>query len=120
MKYLKTYEQCTDQEKLIYDDCRDCEYWQISTKYPDILIAFDKIGCTQRFEWLWSEDNHLIKDVFIYKTYEENGKITWSYSGIDSKNPSYVKPPVFMGLIQISDEDIEEWNMKQNANKYNI
>ena len=48
MKYIKTYEKCTDREKLMYDDCSDCQYWMVNTKYPDILVALKKIGAPEK------------------------------------------------------------------------
>lgn len=121
MKHIKTFEVCTDKERLMYDDCNDSWYWKITNKYPDILIIFDKIGIpTKEFTWLWSEDNHLIKDYYIFKTEYENGKFGWSYSGLDYHNPDYRKPPKYMGEVEITDEDRKKWEIKINAKKYNL
>ena len=115
MKHIKTFEKCTEEERLLYDDCNDYWYWRVSNKYPDILIAFDKLGIPEgEFEWLWSEDNHLLKDVYLFKTkYENSGKINWSYADLGWKNPDYRKPPMYMGKVEISDED-------RNIRKYNL
>ena len=121
MKHLKTYEKCTKEEELIYDDCSDSWYWQITTKYPDILIAFDKIGLLDKsFYFLWDKDNHLIKDVLIFKTKYENGDINWSYASVGMQEPDYRKPAIFMGKVQITDKDYEKWKMKEQTKKYNI
>lgn len=122
MRYIKTYEECTREDRLKYDDCNDCWYWKVSTKYPDILIILDKLGVPENWgDWLWSEDNHLIKDFYLFKTeYESNGNINWSYSDLGFKNPDWRKPPIYMGEVEITDEDRRKWEVKQASKKYNI
>jgi len=121
MKYIKTFDACTDEEKLIYDDCSDSWCWKVTTKYPDILIIFDKLGVDKDFgDWLWSEDNRLIKDFSLIKTKYETGSVGWSYAGVDFETPSYRKPSVYMGEVEITEEDREKWKMKEDVKKYNI
>ena len=123
MKYLKTFEECSNKEKLIYDDCNDSWYWKVSTKYPDILIAFDKLGVPEKWgDWLWSEDNRLIKYFYLHKTIYKNVHVhvSWSYSDLGFKCPDYRKPPIYMGKIEITDEDRKTWEIKKMSTKYNL
>ena len=118
MKHLKTFEECTDKEKLLYDDCNDCWYWKLSNKYPDILIAFEKLGVPENWgDWLWSEDNHLLKQFYIFKTIYKNGNINWSYADLNFQNPDYRKPPVYMGEVEITKEDLEKFYLKKKCRK---
>lgn len=121
MKYIKTYEKCTDEEKILYDYCDDSWYWRISNKYPDILITFDKLGIPkEEFDWLWSEDNHILKDIYLFKTKYDDGHTNWSHSDLGWKNPSYCKPPKYMGKVEITDKDIERYYLNKNTKKYNL
>ena len=91
-------------------------------KYPEILIIFDKLGVPEDWgDWLWSKDNHLIKNFYLHKTiYENDGNTVWTYSGLGFINPDYRKPPIYMGKVEITDEDREKWKSKQAAKKYNL
>jgi hypothetical protein len=121
MKYISTYEECTSEERLIYDDCNNSWYWKVTNKYPDILIIFDKLGVEEGWgEWLYSEDNHLIEDFYLHKTKYDNGNIGWSYSGLDFKCPDHRKPPTYMGEVEITEEDRNKWKMKIDSKKYNL
>jgi hypothetical protein len=116
MKYLKTYEEV--DPCLIYDDCRDSWYWKVTTKYPEILVIFNKLGVPEGWgNWLWSKDNHLIKDFYLFKT---DQKGNWSYSKLSFKNPSYIKPPVYMGEVEITEDDYEKWRLSKDIKKYNL
>ena len=44
MKYIKTYETATLEDRLKYDDVRDSFYWQVNTKQPYFSVALKKIG----------------------------------------------------------------------------
>jgi len=121
MRRIKTYklfESCTEKEKLIYDDCVDSYYWKISTKYPNLEIALNKIGASiDQFKFLYDDNEH--KFVYIFKTIYNND-IQYTFASLDFSNPSYRKPPKFMGRIVITDEDIEEWKLNNTLKKYNL
>lgn len=123
MKYLKTYEKCTNSERLRYDDCNDSWYWRVHSKYPDILIIFDKLGVPENWgkNWLWNHNNTITpEDFFLFKTKYEDGTIDWSYSGLGFINPDYRKPPIYMGEVEITEDDIKKWKIKKSVQKYNL
>ena len=52
---------------------------------------------------------------YIFKTINRNGKLDWSYAGIDLnyQSPSYRKPSVDMGEVKVEDYEVA-------ANNYNL
>lgn len=119
MKYLKTYEECTNKERMMYDDCRDSWFWRVSNEYPDILVIFDKLGVPEDWgdEWLWRKDNYNVHDFYLFKTELKDGGYEWS---LGFKEPYWRKPAVYMGELKVTDEDRKEYEAKKVAKKYNM
>jgi hypothetical protein len=120
MKHLKYFEESEMRDELIYrhlwpyDDCRECLYWEIDTKYPD--IAMRKIGVPDSELQFLKKDkdrNDARYHLYIFRTTERDGSYDWTYAGMGFKNPDWRKPPKFMGKIEV-----EKWEVE--ADKYNL
>ncbi len=121
MKYIRTYETATLEDRLKYDDVRDCVYWQVNAKQPYFSIALKKIGMPESerkyyinmINMFEDEDNEDF-EILIFRTWsDEDESYDWTYANLDYKNPSYRKPPVFMGKVEVGDHEVE-------AEKYNL
>ena len=112
MKYIKKYE--------LLENIVTVKYWYVQNKYPDILIIFDKLKIPKDWgRWLWSEDNHLLRNYFIFKTKYTNGNIGWSYSpNLTAINTD--EKHTFMGKIKITEKDREKFYLKRDSEKYNL
>lgn len=109
MKYIKKYEEINPC--LIYDDCKDSYYWLIKKMEPVYAkVALDKIGVDRHIDFFIDmiENN----DIYIFKTIN-NEYDDWSYSGLNYINPSWRKPPIYMGEVTVEDYEID-------AKKYNM
>ena len=119
MKYLKTYESYGFTPEL----------WRLKTKTPFFKVGMDKIGITDEELENFLDENRAIENFYLDKEdyililidYNENGdkEILWS----DNRNDftyNRIRDPEYMGDVEITDEDIENWNIKQDAKKYNL
>jgi hypothetical protein len=106
-------------------------YWIVKTRKPYLEISLEKIGYDR--ENLNDYLDETIKDIRIlrrkldwviatnlnkgemYITLLESGYIkVWSYTHIVDRSD------IFRGRIEVTQEDIKDWKIKNIANKYNI
>lgn len=115
MKYIKTFEAVEPKE---YG-----EYWKINTDTPYYEISLNKIGMPKdvQKDYIDSDIKRSFKRyefIFILKAQANNPSgFDWSWSDYES---AYKKKFRNMGEVEITTEDIEEWELNKNANKYNL
>ena len=109
MKYLMKLEELWNEKNEIY--------WKIQTTLPNMEIALNKIGMDKEDieDWL----NKTLRNryvnhqyIFLFKDIYSNA---WQWSELD-----YNSTAKYMGEIEITPEEIDEYNMKQSAKKYNL
>ena len=115
MKYIKTYEKNKSLER----------YWKVRMGVPYFEISLEKIGVPySRFAYL----NYGSKD--FQKGYDVNGRTKHILILIDNESSSgwgwnlvedgVDKDQIYMGEVEVTEEDIEMWKLKNDANKYNV
>jgi len=115
MKHLKYFEKNNKKE-----------IWKLPTKEPDFLIAKWKIGADKSFNWWLGEEPEYI--LLHYSDNFPGGKDrddNWTHSGVDSTDfdiskGKYIDSPEYMGEVEITDEDIERYEIEKETLKYNI
>ena len=117
MKYIKTYEK--------YEKPKNT-YWKIRTDIPYFEISLDRIGMVEDEETTYirmRNEKHLINKKYIYigLNYDINttGTIGSEFYWANDTNP-FVNDYEYDGEIEITPEEIEEWHLKNDANKYNL
>ena len=109
MKYIKTYEKKSEK------------FWKIPTKdKEEYIVALNKIGMSEKDIEYWID---IIKpgnyDYILF--HNNNGE--WMWSGVDSKDylgQRWIDKPGYQGEVKITPEDIEFYNLKKTAKKYNL
>lgn len=114
MKHLKYFE-----------NNKKSEIWMVPTKKPDFNIAINKIDAGKAFDWLGGNN----EDKYVLLHYDDHfpgGKKcrdNWTFSSIDSANYDgikYISYPEFMGNVEITKDDIEDYYTEKEAEKYNL
>jgi len=118
MKYIRTYETSTLEDRLKYDDVRNSFHWQVNTKQPYFSVALKKIDMPEDeieyFIGMFEDEDNPDYEVFVFKTWsDEDESYDWVWADLNYKEPSYRKPSVFMGKVEVGDHEIE-------AEKYNL
>lgn len=104
MKYLKTFENYTDQVNV---------YWKIDCKsLPYVKASLMKIGAN------YSMIEYAIKEYtdgffYICKGFEEGDSDIWWYSSRSFKEFKNDKKMKFLGIVKVTNEEID-------AYKYNL
>ena len=122
MKYIKKFENNTDKD-----------LWLIRTDEPYLEISIDKLNLPQKQkDYLlnnqyikgekkyYNDDNKLIKIKKIY-VIDANKDIEHYYLW-DPQNEEEIglKDYIYRGEVEVTPEDIENWKIKNTANKYNL
>ena len=113
MKYIKTYEEI--DPCLIYDDCSDCYMWKIPNE--NSYTALRKIGMDDNDAKHFSKIFFKTEPGYIFKTIEKDGTYDWSGSGLGYQTPNYIKPPIYMGEVEVNEDEID---LYQSTDKYNL
>ena len=121
MKYLKHFE--TIQKSF------NERFWLVKTKEPDLEIRLQKIGVTGRFYTSMINrirNSYYGKEIFIkaYSYNLSNGTIKNIFE-IEKYNTAIFNNLIknnnkYMGRVEITQKDIDDWESKQMAKKYNI
>ncbi len=110
MKYIKTFESVNKK------------FWKVRTFEPYFTISLQKLGLTDDdIQTFYNEmnQNHIKQHSFIYVFYHikpgrEIGDWVYSTDFLNDDNFS------FMGGVDITKEDIDKYNIKKDANKFNL
>ena len=117
MKYIKLFENWDSE----------IEIWKIPSKNKEeYIIALDRIGMPEKEINRWL---NIIKPgeysyILIHHTIPNaNTNEDWAWSSTDSYNYSgvkYIDMPYYKGEVHVTPEDIELYDIKQTAKKYNL
>jgi len=121
MKYLKFFNESESSELF------NKNFWILSTKSPDFEISLDKIGISPDDipDYIEYYKSCSIKTViFNIYSYVESG-ITlkyWSHVADNLNNRILLKKLNYqnMGKVILTHDDFEKYEIKNNANKYNL
>ena len=121
MKYIKTYKK-KDKASIIL------EVWKIPYKLPHTEIATQKLGAELENSHLYnSKGEKRYKGSFIYFIREIDinwNIISWfvdaSFENIKLNAKFQNLELDYKGELEISQKDIEEYNLKKDVNKYNL
>lgn len=115
MKYIKTYEIHENKNK----------YWKVRTDSPYYEISLKNIGMSKDEEdtFLKLRDNNNFQNrPVIYIEYwfdrpnTRESPYVWTHGSLENETEN----PTYMGEVEISPEDIEEYEIITNSKKYNI
>jgi len=111
MKFIKTYEMHTSTI---------INVWKVPYKLPHTEIAAQKLGADLTTYHLYKLNGEKkFNSIFIYFIEEIDGDIvTWFFNqGI---NYGMLGNYNYKGEIEITNEDIEDYYIKKNTDKYNL
>jgi len=112
MKYIKTYESVYDEGK----------YWKIRLDTPYYEISLDKIGMSYKEQTGYLDINYI-------KTYSDLTDVMYIGTGTVKHGTDYYWASTrrldfnqfeYMGEPEITENDIKEWNFKNDIKKYNL
>lgn len=119
MRYIKMFESFGTKK-----------YWRIPL--DNVLVALDKIGfpkkdqkelLNQYYSDLNDEYKDEIRKDYMYVAYdpEDNSDTNWYYN-IDNKQDEYfnIRGYSKQPNLEITKQDIEDWQIKNKAEKYNL
>ena len=97
--------------------------WLVRVDYPYLETSLEKIGYV--FDVInttddireYAEAHNNIEKILIY-TFIDKNKMFWSFSY--QQNNVILRNYEFMGEVEVTPEDIENWKIKNTANKYNL
>jgi hypothetical protein len=121
MKYLKTYESKESEEKIKY---KEKLFWLLKSTQPyfsaglwklnmhqDVINVYEA-DVYQNFKYIYicfDPDETHMTDIWGWMSFEEH-----SYNWFKEKNYKY------MGKLNVTKKDIEEYNIVKDVNKYNL
>lgn len=120
MKYIKQFENITSKN-----------FWLVKTKMPDFEIALKKLKLTE-FQINYFLTNTFIKknkmkQIFIPMNYGNPTKYydaTSTEFDVSGRSPSKVRLEQdgykYMGSVDITKQDLLDWEKENKAKKYNI
>jgi hypothetical protein len=126
MKYIKLFEDQPAQKAF------DKKYWLVKTAKPYFEISLRKIGMPEReierFKSRVKDNGYISKYSNMYITsvsyYNSDGAIKqiWQLQFFKANYKAQLERDFyeFKGKVNITPDEIEEWNMKNIANKYNL
>jgi len=112
MKYIKAFEDVNDYQ---------CICWKIYTRDPYLHIVLKNIGVSSDKidEWFNSIRNQRIESIYFYHDYFNNGRDVWLWHDefIPENNNKEI---IFMGDAKATPEQIEQFEIEKNIEKYNL
>jgi len=111
MKHLKQFENTAP---LYPEMC----YWKTRRKSPHFEACMDRIGISKERQIMFQNDRHNYEGKFMYFGYEGPEYDIFYFTNTDyyENDPRYK----YMGFIEASPEEVEEWQMKKDIKKYNL
>ena len=112
MKYIKKYE--------IIQTNRDDKFWKVQTIMPNFEISLDKIGVSEKDKMSFVSKKYY-NNISDYKyIYIQIDYAKWLPQGMWSWSSEEPKLSQNMGEIEVTREDIDDWNLNNDQNKYNL
>ena len=115
MKYIKLFEEIYSNLRKFDKGNNIC--YKVPTKTPKFWIAQEKIGADANgFFFLDDSAQH------DYVLLHRDG-IEWTWSPIDAEDfdgDNYIDLPEYMGEVEVTQDEIDDWYMYKNAKKYNL
>ena len=114
MKYIKLFEDSMESEP------EPDRYWKVKLSSPEYEISIDKIGMKG------SERKKFLNKLVLFKGLYPDSKYFYIAETEYYSEPtySYSQYPfshvTFEGVIKITQEELDEWNMEHDAEKYNL
>ena len=119
MKYIKKFEDL-DVTKIFY---------LVDTKMPNFEISLNKIGMDEEWKKHWLTDVYSFIEYYKYDKIilivslekDRFGMLDYSYEPYSEKEMNYYnKRAKYMGEVEITSEDIKQYEVEKSAEKYNI
>jgi len=109
MKYIKTYEKLSNIIII---------YWKVRTDKPYLEISLDKLkseyGCDINYDDY--TDLKEFDKVYIILLMSSEGN-TWRFCAGEFRKDYETK---YLGEVEVTDDDIYEYNLRKTQNKYNL
>lgn len=111
MRYIKLF------ENMKYEPNR---YWKVRTDEPYFSISLDKLDVTPKDRFDGIIDSHpSYEHVFIFACDKFGEK--WEYNFYDGDDHQRLNSnEKYMGEVKITRNDLKNWKMKKEAEKYNL
>jgi len=99
------------------------KFWKFRADSPYLEISLKKINPGRDFSFL--TDRIEKKHVILGNWYRKNDSVSgWEYDDIDNFD-DYIDDVAhgrleYMGEPEVTEEDIEQWNLEQDSKKYNL
>jgi len=128
MKHIKKFEASSASlSSEFLGDYTPDRYWKISLSSPEYEISINKVVKNENYKKNYLTKLVLLKGLYPDSKYfyllEDNGtaeygsdKITISYH--NSKTP--YGNAAFMGKVEVTKEEIDEWWLEHDMEKYNL
>jgi hypothetical protein len=108
MKHITKYNKMT-QDK----------YWKVDTIMPNFEISLDKIGVSEEYRLRLINNRYdnikMYNYVYMVISYAE-----WLPKGMWSWGSDPPEISKYMGEVEVTKDDIKQWNFKNSQTKYNI
>jgi len=113
MKYLKTYEESKNKN-----------FWLVRTDEPYLLASLYKLGANDKQIDLIRKNVIIKNNSKAYIGINNFGRIDWNpyrgtysdYNYTSFKNTGYK----YQGELELTSEDIKNWELKENTKKFNL
>ena len=111
MKYIKTFENKTYA----------CKCWELFPRDPYLRISLKNIGIKpDRIDYWYNVISELRPEsIYLYHDYYLSGSDTWLWNEnfVSEYNNLAI---IFMGVAKATPDQIKEYELMKNANKYNL
>jgi len=99
---------------LIFEKFEKGKYWSTEGTDPIFSMSLDKLGVPEDDKNKFNNRPEKKRKYKIFLLYFNN---SWSWSYSDTGFSDKLK---YMGQVELTHEDINNWHIKNDANKYNI
>lgn len=124
MKYIKTYESLKENTK----------YWKMPINEPHLTIALKKLQVKYNCDitihdlyhnYISSKKSKFGKELYIicidfYSEKTNQMEKFWYWDSPNLLSKIKYKHYKNMGKVEVTDEDVEQFNIEKTSNKYNI
>lgn len=110
MRYIRLFENM---------EYKPNRYWKVRTDEPYLSISLDKLGVPkERFKGVFSNSPDY-EHVFIFACNKFGGKWEFNVHRVGD-NHQKINSEKYMGELEITEEDLKNWEIKKEAEKYNL
>jgi len=115
MKYIIKKQSFLSEHKFTYEGKTRYDWWTIRTEQPYLEISLKKIGMTDIEAFI--KRNPSLRDHKKISVLCHNKDYSWTAGNISMSDWSIC---TFLGEVEVTPDDIKEWKILKDAEKYNL